>query len=328
MRLTWWALLLCPLLFAQNASLRGVVIDESGGVVPGAVVTLSGDSAQTATTRTNSQGAYSFTALQPGAYGVQVSARGLALPKPVNVQLRSGTRTLNLELKVAARMDQVTVGDSVVPGVSADASSNASAVVFRGDDLQALADDPNDLAADLQALAGPSAGPNGGSIFIDGFSGGELPSKESIREIRINQNPFSPEYDRLGFGRIEIFTKPGTEKFKGTLYYNFADDFWNTRNPFAAEKAPFQLHEYGGSIGGPMGKRASYFLDIRRDAIDNGAIINGDGRRSCDARHHQPVHRCLSGTAAARDHQPALGLPDQQQQYPDSPLRVLARRRP
>ena len=49
------------------------------------------------------------------------------------------------------------------------------------------------LQADLQALAGPSAGPGGGAIFIDGFSGGQLPSKESIREIRINQNPFSPE---------------------------------------------------------------------------------------------------------------------------------------
>ena len=49
---------------------------------------------------------------------------------------------------------------------------------------------------------------SGGAIFIDGFSGGQLPSKASIREIRINQNPFSAEYDKLGYGRIEIFTKP------------------------------------------------------------------------------------------------------------------------
>ena len=96
-------------------------------------------------------------------------------------------------------------------------------VVLRGDDLDALSDDPDDLLSDLQALAGPSAGPNGGSIFIDGFSGGELPPKESIREIRINQNPFSPEYDKLGYGRIEIFTKPGTDKYHGTVNYNFAE---------------------------------------------------------------------------------------------------------
>jgi hypothetical protein len=62
---------------------------------------------------------------------------------------------------------------------------------------------PTDLLADLQALAGASAGPGGGSVFIDGFSGGQLPSKDSIREIRINSNPFSAEYDRLGYGRMQ-----------------------------------------------------------------------------------------------------------------------------
>ena len=103
---------------------------------------------------------------------------------------------------------QMTVKGDEGPKVDIAAESNASALVLKDTDLQALSDDPEDLAADLQALAGPSAGPSGGSIYIDGFSGGELPSKDAIREIRINQNPFSPEYDKLGYGRIEIFTKP------------------------------------------------------------------------------------------------------------------------
>src|SRR5207253_4800867 len=101
-----------------------------------------------------------------------------------------------------------------------------------------------------------------------------FPSKESIREIRINQNPFAPEYDKLGFGRIEVFTKPGTDKFKGSVYFNFANQFWNTRNPYAAQKAPFLLKEYGGSVSGAINKRASFFLDVRRDEVDNGSIIN------------------------------------------------------
>ena len=162
-----------------------------------------------------------------------------------------------------------------VPSVNADPSNNASALVIRGDDLQALSDDPEDLAADLQALAGPAAGPNGGSIFIDGFSGGQLPPKESIREIRINQNPFSPEYDKLGYGRIEIFTKPGTDKFRGTGFYNLGDDVWNTRNPYAAQKAPFLFKEYGGSLSGPIDKKASFTLDVQRHSVNNGAIIHG-----------------------------------------------------
>jgi hypothetical protein len=123
-------------------------------------------------------------------------------------------------------------------------------------------------------LAGPSAGPGGSSIFIDGFSGGQLPSKDSIREIRINQNPFAPEYDKLGLGRIEILTKPGADRFHGTGYYNFGDDVWNSRNPYAAQKAPFLLKEYGGSLQGPLNKVSSFFLTVDRASIDNGAIIN------------------------------------------------------
>src|SRR5262249_7609427 len=76
-------------------------------------------------------------------------------------------------------------------------------------------------------------------------------------------------------GRVEILTKPGTNQFHGTEGFNFANDFWNSRNPFAQQKAPFLLKEYSGNVSGPMGKRASFFLDLRRDAVNNGAIING-----------------------------------------------------
>src|SRR5208337_4725321 len=149
-----------------------------------------------------------------------------------------------------------------------------SAVVLTGEDLDALADNPDDLLADLQALAGPSAGPNGGAIFIDGFSGGELPPKDSIREIRINQNPFAPEYDRLGYGRIEIFTKPGTDHYRGTLDYNYANDIWNSRNPYSAQKAPLLLNEIEGNAAGPINQRMSFTLDGQRNMVNNGAIVN------------------------------------------------------
>ena len=74
---------------------------------------------------------------------------------------------------------------------------------------------------------------------------------------------------------MEILTKPGASKFHGTAYYNFGDSVWNSRNPYAAEKAPFLLKEYGGSLEGPLSKSASFFLTVDRAAIDNGAIING-----------------------------------------------------
>src|SRR5258708_38608708 len=90
-------------------------------------------------------------------------------------------------------------------------------VVMKGKDMEALSAYPDELKSELEALAGPSAGPNGGQISIDGFPGGTLPPKASIREIRINQNPFSAEYHRLGYGRIEIFTKPRTDQVHGQI---------------------------------------------------------------------------------------------------------------
>ena len=182
---------------------------------------------------------------------------------------------LDLQLRIATTEQKVTVQESAAI-VSTEASGNASATVISGADLDSLSDDPEDLSADLQALAGPAAGPGGGvSIFVDGFSGGQLPPKNSIREIRINQNPFSPEFDRLGLGRIEIFTKPGTDKFHGTVTYNLGGDFWNSRNPYAASKVPFLLQETENSFSGRLNHRSSFTLDFERNAVDNGQVANG-----------------------------------------------------
>ena len=267
-------LLLAAPILAQTALLRGAVTDQSGAIVPGAKVTLTGPEGSVKTALADDKGSYVFASLPPGEYTVTGAAPDLATSQPVKISLQPGAQTLNLQLQVQSTAEHVTVEESSGPNLSTDVANNASALVLRGDDLQALADDPDDLLADLQALAGPSAGPSGGSIFIDGFSGGELPPKESIREIRINQNPFSPEYDKLGYGRIEIFTKPGTDRFHGTMNYNYANDIWNSRNPYSAEKAPLLLNELEGDASGPINKRTSFNLDAQRNTVDNGSITN------------------------------------------------------
>jgi hypothetical protein len=274
MKLPLFLLLLAALASAQNITLRGVVTDQSGAVVPNATVTVKGPGGLERTTMTGEDGVYIVAGLPSGDYTADATAPQLTLPKPEKVSLRAGVQTLNLQLKVAATSVQVTVNDEALPMVSTDAANNAGALVLRGEDLEALSDDPDDLAADLQALAGPSAGPGGGSIFIDGFSSGELPPKESIREIRINQNPFSPEYDKLGLGRIEILTKPGSNQLHGSIGYNHGDDIWNARNPYAAQKATLKLNEYPVNLSGKLTKRSSFTFDLERDAVDNGSIVN------------------------------------------------------
>src|SRR5436190_706655 len=125
--------------------------------------------------------------------------------RPLLITLLFSVAAFGQQTGIIGGQCQDTLG-AVVVGASMTVLS-ADAKVLKEKDLEALTDDPDELEAALQALAGPSSGPNGGQIYIDGFTGGRLPPKEAIREIRINQNPFSAEYDRLGFGRIEILTK-------------------------------------------------------------------------------------------------------------------------
>jgi len=134
--------------WAQTATLRGVVTDPSGAVVPKAAVALKGPGGWEKMTVSADNGSYTFTELPAGNYTVAASAPELRLPEPHRISLRGGVETLNLQLQVASQSEQVTVQDNAGPALTTDPSRNAGATVLRGDDLEALADDPDDLAAD------------------------------------------------------------------------------------------------------------------------------------------------------------------------------------
>lgn len=270
-------LLLCLLpvgAFAQAGlgGVNGQITDPSGAAVPGAVVTLTGPKAAVKAAETNLEGRFVIEALEPGQYTLRVSSLGFALFEK-SLQVAAGrAETLDIRLKISVEKQEVTVADRA--SVDVDPSQNVGAIILKGDDLNMLSDNPEDLEADLQALAGPSAGPNGGQIYIDGFTGGRLPPKESIREIRINQNPFSSEYDRLGYGRIEIFTKPGADKIRGQAHLTFGDSVFNSRNPFSPTKPSYQTKMFGGNLGGPLGKKSSFFIDMDRRDVDETSVIS------------------------------------------------------
>ncbi|HET7286545.1 MAG TPA: carboxypeptidase-like regulatory domain-containing protein, partial [Pyrinomonadaceae bacterium] len=235
---------LAGLVVAQQraGSLRGQVLDELGGAIVGANVTVIDSAGVEKSVVTNNAGSYTISGLAPGKYTVRAINAGFAMFETPDVEITSSRPAqLDITLKVAIEEQKVTIAADNRE-LSTEPENNAGAVVLKGDDIDALPDDPDDLAAALQALAGPSAGPNGGQIFVDGFTGGRLPPRASIREIRINSNPFSAEYDRLGFGRIEILTRPGTDRFRGQASFNFNDDALNSRNPFSlsSKRPPIQ----------------------------------------------------------------------------------------
>jgi len=270
-----FAALFCINSYAQTTgSISGQVLDVNGAVVNGATVTVVSPDGKEKTATTNKNGEFTITGLQAQNYIVRVIAPNFALFENPEVAVTAGKKAeLNVTLAVQSVTEVVDVGSP--DQVSTDPSNNADATVLSEKDLEALPDDPDELAAALQALAGPSAGPNGGQIYIDGFTGGNLPPKESIREIRINSNPFSAEFDRLGFGRIEILTKPGSDKFRGNAFFNFNDESLNSRNPFAINRAPSQTRFFGGNFSGPIKKgKASFFVDISKRDQDNNAVVN------------------------------------------------------
>ena len=258
----------------RQGSLRGQVLDELGGAIVGASVTAVDATGKEKSVVTNDNGNYTITGLAPGKYTLRVINAGFAMFENTEVEVVAGkAQAVDVTLKVAIEEQRVTV-DADRRELSTEPENNVGAVVLKGEDIESLPDDPDDLAAALQALAGPSAGPNGGQIFVDGFTGGRLPPRASIREVRINANPFSAEYDRLGFGRIEILTRPGSDRFRGQVSFNFNDDALNSRNPFADSRPPIQTRQYGGNLGGPIKKgKASFFVDFDKRDVDDETLI-------------------------------------------------------
>src|SRR5262249_4968819 len=153
-------------------------------------------------------GQYAFTTLAPGTYDVEISAPDFKSNQRQGLNV-SGATTFDAQLTLEVQAQTVTVQEEATT-VNLDPDANASATVLGKTELEGLSDDPDELAQQLQALAGSASGPAGGSqIYTDGFSNGGIPPKSSIREIRINSNPWSSEYDSPGNNRVEILTKPG-----------------------------------------------------------------------------------------------------------------------
>src|SRR5713101_4819130 len=260
-------------------SLRGQVTDPSSAAVAGATVAVLPAEGTSSTATTNRDGIFEVKPLAPGKYTVQVFAPGFAQFSVKDVAIAAGSpMALNVHLAIQEQQERVIVSDSTTQ-LDTSGGSNANSLTLKGKDLEALSDDPDELQDELTALAGPSAGPNGGQIYIDGFTAGQLPPKSSIREIRLNQNPFSAEYDKLGYGRIEILTKPGTDKFHGQAFLTGNTAAFNSRNPFeiipAGTQPPgYDSTQFSASVSGPLSKKASFFFNIERRNINELAIVS------------------------------------------------------
>lgn len=273
------AILLCALAVSAAAqqttsTLKGTVTDQLDSLVVGATVTLKNANGVVTSATSNSSGVYEFKRLAPGTYDLKIIAPGFNVYEEKSIEIRPrDSHTLNAQLIVAFENQEVTVDDR---NISTDSDNNAGAVVLRGRDLEALPNDPQALMAALQALAGP-ADPEGGGpqVKVDGFSNGQIPPKEAIREVRVNNNPWSAEHEFPGFGGIEIFTQPGADKWHGSASFDFNDESLNSRNPYTTFRAPYQQRAYNFALSGPIiKKRASFSAFFGRYLSDANSVVN------------------------------------------------------
>lgn len=252
------------------AALSGTVSDPSGAHIAGAQVHVESNTLQR-DLLTDTAGHFSID-LPPGAYRFDILSPGFEPFTRVGVPITTGKplRPLAVTLRIATENEIVTVDSN---GNSTSAADNQSALVFKGDALNTLSDNDATLQQQLLALAGGD-GQHPPQIYVDGFTGGRFPPKSSIREVRINQNPYSAQYDSLGYGRIEIFTKPGSDKFHGFLQTQGNASSFNARNPFTGTQPPYHQLYFDGNLSGPIGKKTSFFLGSSYNDQQNNAVVN------------------------------------------------------
>ena len=273
---------------SQTQTLSGTVTDPSGAVVPGATAMLvpaasGATAAPESTTQSGAAGEYRLRAA-PGTYKLVVLAAGFARFESANIRLgedpvgKRRLRRLDAQLQLEVLNERVDVRGEF--GGESDRGGNA--IVLSRRDIEAMPLDPTALLDELQGLAGS----RDAELFVDGFSGAKLPPRGSIREVRINQNPYSAQNDTNPVnGVIEVLTKPGTGAIHGQFYLYGVDSAVDAGNPFAQNQPGYYADSSGGDISGPLNRRASYFASWDQTDLRLNSAIDA---QTLDA-NRQPV---------------------------------------
>ena len=254
--------------------LSGTVTDSTGALIPHAEVQVSGRGGDEEL-QTDGGGRFSIS-LAPGVYRLRVESEGFEPYIGQDVLLKANAALrVPVQLAVAGVREQIEVG--TVRGSSTDPNDNAGALLFSGDRLNMLSDDPATLQQQINAIAGPGLG-GSTQVLVNGFSGGRLPPKAAIRSISINRNPYSAYYDTPGFGRVEVETKPGADAFHGALDFAGTDQPFDTRNPYTTLQPPFYQFQTDGNLTGPIDKtkKTTFFLAENIQQLANNAVVNAE----------------------------------------------------
>lgn len=258
-------------------TLNGEIKDQNGAFIVDAQVSLNNQNQQERKHKSNNLGKFRFENLEDGTYTLKILAKGFATHEE-KLEINSTKQTPLISIVLYPTIKEtVAISDNLENPLDSEAMTGTQIISEK--DLADLPDDPEELNEELQNLAASSgSAPGSAVVTVDGFlNEGRLPSKSAIREVRVNPNLFSAEYNFPPFrgGRIEITTKPGSGEFTGSAFFNFNDDVFNARNAFAKERAETNTKRYGFQIGSPIIKNHSgFFVDFEKRDIDEASTVN------------------------------------------------------
>lgn len=253
--------------------IEGIVTDPSGAVIPGAQV-----QAQNGTrTTSDALGQFVLECVPAGEATLHAQADGFTPAIATAKAQVGGIAHVNLKMDIAAVQTEVRVASDASTPVDTDHSAGTTALTT--EDIQQLPDDPDDLLQQLQLLASTGGGASGAAtVVVNGFQNGSaMPPKSSIASIRVNPDPVAPEYERDNSegGRIEITTKPGTDRLHGALFFTDSDSIFNATDPFSVTATPAGKRRYGFELGGPLiAKKSGFALALEKRDIDEFDVVN------------------------------------------------------
>ena len=252
---------------AGPAELKVTVLDQSGGALVTATVTLVDAAGTARTVGADARGEVALAGLDIATYTVRIEAEAFATYEGP-LTLKRGVNAVTVTLPVAGLAEQV-----VVTTADGDGTGSAFTSSLSEQQIAELPDDPDELEQVLLQMAGPGA-----TMRVNGFRGGRLPPKNQIQSIRFRMNSFAADRHESGGGfGIDIVTKPGMDGWRGMTNFGFRDETFNARNAFAPTLGAEQYRRFGLNIDGPLVKgRTSLSINVDGNANFDSQTINAE----------------------------------------------------
>ncbi|MBO0860185.1 MAG: TonB-dependent receptor [Chloracidobacterium sp.] len=298
--------ILLPLLMAvvigygqsPKATLSGVVRTVRGEVLNNATVTVKNNATgKVRQEKTDKEGRYTFTLMEPGSYELQVQAEGFKLLIQKNLSLNvGGTTVRDAQMEVGVITDKVTI--EVQNPLTQPDKVDVSRVVTENE-IQGLPNIGRNFVDFVKLSSGVTTGRENitsgvfkepdvgvGAVATPRLSfGGQLelatlvqvdgadnvqtftglpratPSQEAVSEFRVLNSTYLAEYGRALGGFVNIITRSGSNNVNGSIYYFGSNAALNNRsilNPPGADQ--LRQNQYGATLGGPIQEDKTFYF--------------------------------------------------------------------